>query len=67
MGQITEDIIDGSCCSECQCYFEHPKKDNKGKSVGIYVHDYPVVCWDCWDELTAEEKTDNTKADVKTF
>ena len=61
MGQIAEDIIDGSCCELCQCYFQHPTAD------GIYVHDYPAVCWDCWEDLTTEEKTNHTKSDVKTF
>lgn len=61
MGEIAEDMIDGSCCSLCGQYFQHPKAD------GIYVHDYPVVCWDCWDNLTAKEKKDYVKSDVKTF
>lgn len=61
MGQISEDILDGSCCQICCCYFKHPKVD------GIYVHDYPVVCWDCWDELSEEERKPYVKADVETF
>ena len=44
MGEIAEDMIDGSCCSLCGQYFEHPEKD------GIYVHDFPVACSECWDE-----------------
>lgn len=60
MGQISEDMQDGSCCEFCGQYFEHPKG-------GIYVHDMPVVCWDCWKDLTDNEKQDYTKADVKTF
>lgn len=43
MGEIAEDMLDGSCCSECGCYFQHPKG-------GIYVHEFPVLCWDCWTE-----------------
>ena len=56
MGQIAEDMLDGSCCSECGCYFKH----NKGE--GIYVHDFPVLCWDCHTE-----ESELQKADVKTF
>jgi hypothetical protein len=60
MGQMAEDILDGSCCDLCGCYFQHP-------TGGIYVHDEPVTCFDCWEDLTDEEKTIHKKADVKTF
>lgn len=60
MGHIAEDIIDGSCCQLCGCYFEHPKG-------GIYVHDMEVVCFDCFEDLTDDEKESCIKADVKTF
>ena len=60
MGQIAEDMQDGSCCTLCGQYFKHP-------NGGIYVHDYPVVCWDCWGDLSGEEKEGNIKADVETF
>lgn len=46
MGQIAEDMLDGSCCSLCGQYFEHPKSD------AIYVHGEPVVCEECYSELT---------------
>lgn len=58
---IAEDILDGSCCSICTCYFKFNADE------GIYVHDYPVVCWDCWDDLNEEERNDYVKADVETF
>jgi hypothetical protein len=35
MGQITEDILDGSQCSGCGVCFETE-------------HGYPVLCGDCW-------------------
>lgn len=43
MGQIADDIINGFCCSLCGVYF-------------VEEHGYPVVCKDCWDELSKEEK-----------
>jgi hypothetical protein len=43
MGEMAEDIIDGFCCELCCCYFEKQ-------------HGYPVVCKECWDDLTPEEK-----------
>lgn len=63
MGQISEDMQDGSCCELCTCYFKHPN----GKD--IYVHDHPTVCSDCWKELTKEEKQFHTKCDkgIETF
>ena len=55
MSQIAEDMIDGSCCSYCGQYFEHPE-------CGIYVHEYPVLCKDCYTD-----ESDIQIADVDTF
>jgi hypothetical protein len=60
MGQIAEDMVDGSCCQLCGCYFGNPKG-------GIYVHEHPVVCFDCWKELTTKEKKGYQKAEVRTI
>jgi hypothetical protein len=57
VGQITEDMIDGSCCALCGQYFEHPKD-----AEAIYVHEYPVACWDCYEKDCGYQK-----AEVKTF
>lgn len=43
MGQIADDMIDGHCCSLCGLYF-------------VKKHGYPVVCKDCWKELSKKEK-----------
>lgn len=59
MGQIAEDIADGSMCDCCGCYFKHPD--------GIYTHDYPATCWDCWEDMTDKERKEHTKSDVETF
>ena len=61
MGQISEDILDGSCCSLCTQYFKHPIKQS------IYVHEHPVVCWDCWGTLSKKERKTYSKAKVETF
>lgn len=58
MGEMAEDMIDGSACSECGCYFKHPNEH------AIYTHGYPVLCWDCYDE---EDEPELPKADVSTF
>ena len=46
MGEIAEDMIDGSCCSLCGQYFQSP---NPNKREWIYTHGYPVACDDCWE------------------
>ncbi|MDR1346819.1 MAG: hypothetical protein LBJ63_00075 [Prevotellaceae bacterium] len=49
MGQIADDIIQGRCCSLCNIYF-------------VEEHFYPVVCEDCWADLTNAEKQGYEKA-----
>lgn len=49
MGQFSDDIIDGACCSLCMEYFEE-------------THDYPVVCKGCWKDLSDEDKKMHTLA-----
>ena len=44
MGEIADDMVDGTCCSICGQYFKDPDKENSS-----YTHGYPVACWDCWD------------------
>ena len=61
MGQLAEDILDGSCCELCGQYFKHSDEG------GIHCHEKPVVCWDCWKDLTKEEKKSHQRAEVKTF
>jgi hypothetical protein len=42
MGQMADDIMDGSCCAICHNYFK--TEDLKF----IDSHGYPVACKDCW-------------------
>lgn len=60
MGQVAEDMVDGTCCDSCGCYF----RDAKDK---LYTHEHPATCWDCWADLTDEEKEHHTKAVTDTF
>jgi len=62
MGQVADDMLDGSCCSICGQYFEH-EKSTEDKPI-IHEHGYPVVCFDCWDE---DLEQDHIKAVVHTF
>lgn len=59
MGKIANSMINGEMCSLCGCYFE---KDGK-----IYEHGFPVICWDCWEDLEPETKMGSTKAEVNTL
>ena len=48
MGEIANDMIEGRCCSHCGVYFI---KDGK-----LCEHGYPVLCHDCYDNETKEER-----------
>lgn len=52
---IASDMVDGSCCSLCGCYFRN-KKGN------LFTHGYPVYCKDCW-----EPGCNHSKALVDTY
>ena len=43
MGEIANDMINGSSCFWCGVYFERE-------------HGYPVVCKNCWKNSTKEER-----------
>ena len=43
MGEIADMIIEGGMCEWCGVVF----REN---------HNYPVLCWDCWDNATKEER-----------
>ena len=60
MGEIAEDMVDGTCCMECGCYFQ----DSEGH---LFTHGYPVICKECWPELTPAEKKDHTEATAETM
>lgn len=62
MGEIAEDLIDGSACSLCGQYFADPNEDDV-----IYTHGHPVVCKECWSGLDKTEKQIYNKAIVDTF
>jgi hypothetical protein len=40
---MAEDVIDGLSCSGCGIYFEA-------------AHGYPVLCEDCWEDVSSAEK-----------
>ena len=62
MGEMAEDMIDGTACQLCGQYFQDPKNENLA-----YTHGYPVICDDCWHELLEDEREGYQRAIVKTF
>ena len=49
MGEIADDMIEGFCCSLCGVYFEKE-------------HGFPVLCKDCWNDASEEDKKHYSKA-----
>ena len=45
MGQVAEDMLDGTACSYCGQFFIDDEKDEPM----LYTHGFPVVCWECYD------------------
>jgi hypothetical protein len=43
MGEIADDLMDGSCCGFCSSYFEEE-------------HGYPVLCKSCWRKADTKER-----------
>lgn len=61
MGEVADDMIEGRACELCGQYFENPTTGE------LYEHGYPVVCKDCWKDLSPEEKKERNKAQVNTL
>ena len=52
MGQIAEDMIDGTCCSFCGQYFQDPDDADS-----CYTHGYPVACKECGKDVMRKPGT----------
>lgn len=72
MGQIADDMIDGTTCCLCGMYFDggkdpaHVTPENPDGSM-LYTHDYPAVCFDCWRDLSKRERKQYKRALVPTI
>lgn len=51
MGEISDDFVEGRCCSWCMAYFIDPKKPDE-----IFTHAYPVLCNQCWKDAKPDER-----------
>lgn len=54
MGDAADDIIEGRTCSTCGEFFEGE-------------HGYPVVCKQCWREMTPRERKQYQRANYPTL
>lgn len=43
MGEIADDMIDGTSCSVCGMYFKDPDEKDT-----LFTHGYPVACKQCF-------------------
>lgn len=55
MGEIAEDMIDGSCCALCGVYFMELNEpplviDGTELHESIFTHGHSVACVECWEE-----------------
>ena len=62
MGEVAEDMCDGTACQLCGQYFQDPKDEDQ-----LYVHGYPVTCKECYNQLSAKDKKHHQKALVDTI
>jgi len=56
---IADDMIDGLTCSHCGQYFADPNGPGT-----LYAHGYPVLCDECYDDCTEEERAGLQRAEV---
>ena len=61
MGQMADDIVEGTTCTLCGMFFENTETDE------IYTHGYPVVCWDCWKHLSKRDRKEYQRALMPTL
>jgi len=62
MGQSAEDIYTGTTCQLCGQFFVDDEDED-----ALYEHGYPVVCWECWRDLSKKERKQYQRALVKTL
>jgi hypothetical protein len=60
MGEVAEDMADGTCCTYCGQYFKHPRKKDH-----LWTHGFPVVCKECWEELDTKGKRDAARVGLQ--
>lgn len=59
MGEIADDMVEGTTCQLCGCFF--------GNEQELFTHGFPVVCWDRWDDMKPAERKDYQRASHPTL
>lgn len=62
MGEIADDMTDGTICCLCNAVFKHPSEEKTS-----YTHGYPVVCRTCFKQLNKDDRKIYQIAQVDTF
>lgn len=60
-------MLSGTVCELCGMFFVHAKPEPGAKEAGLYEHGYPVVCWECWNELSKKQRKNHKRALVPTL
>lgn len=61
MGEIAEDMIDGTVCELCGCFFAGEQKPGENRPL-LFTHGFPAVCWECWQRLSKRERENRRRA-----
>ena len=56
MGDIADQIIEGSCCAFCLLPFIKEQNIDGADVPVVYEHGYPVACKECWEPECGYEK-----------
>ena len=56
MGEIAEDMLDGTTCSICGGYFQDPDDEDT-----VYTHGYPVACGECFRAYMRQQGVQKAK------
>lgn len=71
MGEIADDMMEGGQCDLCGCIFKHPDADKHAGTTEdpqpSFEHGHPATCWDCWKDLTPQERKSHVRARVPTY
>lgn len=62
MGQATEDLINGTVCTWCGTFFH-----DKERPDALIVHEFPVLCWDCWADAPVSMKDGLMRSEYPTL
>lgn len=66
MGEMADDILDGTVYDMCGAFFAATDDDEMNGEAGT-SHGHPATCWDCWKRMSKSERKDHRRATVPTI